>query len=402
MTQQAHILVINAGSSSVKFAVYATDLTMTLQGQISDIGTIPHLRATDAGGQVLNDKTWEERPDAKVHDLIGGLISWLEAQMRGERLIAVGHRVAIGGLEHSAPLLVSGDVLAKLQDLVPLAPLHQPRNLEPIRAFAALHPDLPQIACFDTAFHRTLPNVATLYGLPRALARKGAVRYGFHGLSYEYIGSRLPSLDSRAAEGRTVVAHLGSGASMCAMRGGKSIATTMGFSPLSGLIMATRPGELDAGLVLWLMRSTGMSIDAVEHFFYHDCGLKGVSGLTGDMQSLIESEDPHAHEAVDLFTYRVSAELGRLCAALGGIDALVFTGGIGENAPGIRSDVCSQAAWLGVNLDESANRQGAMKISAKDSSVSVWAVPTNEELMIARHTLRIAVVTDHADLARAH
>ncbi len=402
MSTERHILVINAGSSSIKFSVFDTDLDAALHGQISGIGTAPRLRTKNAQGKPVEETTWARDASTSVHDLIADLVIWLEKSLQGGRLVAVGHRVAIGGLDHSAPVRVTSEILAKLEQLVPLAPLHQPRNLEPIRAFAVHHPDLPQVACFDTAFHRTLPRIATLYGLPRDLTRDGAVRYGFHGISYEYIASRLPDLDARAAEGRTVVAHLGSGASMCAMRGCKSVATTMGFSPLSGLVMATRPGELDAGLVLWLMRSRGMDADAIEHMFYHDCGLKGVSGLTADMKSLIESTQAEAQEAVALFVHRVSVELGGLCAALGGIDALVFTGGIGENAAIIRGEICRQASWLGVELDDAANLKGGPKISAAGSQVSVWTVPTNEELMIARHTLDVTGVAHLASPAAAH
>ena len=269
----------------------------------------------------------------------------------------------------------------------PLMPVHQPHNLEPIEALAKLDPDLPQVACFDTSFHRTMPEVAQLYGLPRRLTDEGARRYGFHGLSYEYIASILPKLDQAAARGRTVVAHLGSGASMCAMVGGRSVATTMGFGPLSGLVMGTRPGELDPGILLWLMQAKGMDEKTIESMLYHDCGLKGVSGISGDMRDLLASDDPHAKQAIDLFVYRICWELGALAAAAGGLDAMVFTAGIGENAAPIRAAVCHQSAWLGIELDPEANKRGAERISSASSSVSVWVIPTDEERMIARHTL---------------
>ena len=272
-------------------------------------------------------------------------MQWLEGHLGDEKLSAIGHRVAIGGLEHSGPVLITPAILEKLRSLVPLAPLHLPRSLEPIESLKRLHPNLPQVACFDTAFHRTMPHVAELYGLPRSVSAAGGHRYGFHGLSYEYISGRLADFDPRAAAGRTVVAHLGSGASMCALRAGKSIATTMGFSPLSGLVMATRPGDLDPGLMIWLIRERGMTVEQVEQMLYEGSGLKGVSGLSGDMRDLLASSEPQAREAVELFVYRISIELGALCAALGGLDALVFTAGIGEHAAEI-SQICLRA--LGV------------------------------------------------------
>jgi acetate kinase len=318
-------------------------------------------------------------------------MQWLEDLPAAQQLAAVGHRVAIGGLAHSAPVIVTPAIFEKLCALVPLAPLHQPRNLEPIEALRKSHPHLPQVACFDTAFHRTLPHVAEMYGLPRSLTEAGAHRYGFHGLSYEFISSRLRELDPHAAAGRCVVAHLGSGASMCALRDGKSIATTMGFSPLSGIVMATRPGDLDPGLVIWLIRERRMSVDALEQMLYRDCGLKGISGLSGDMRELLASDAAGAKQAVDLFVYRISTEVGALTAALGGLDALVFTAGIGEHAPAIRKAVCERSAWLGIRLDEKRNASRTGCISADNSAVRVWVVPTDEELMIATHTAKLAL-----------
>ena len=388
-----HIVVINAGSSSVKFALYAARDDRSpdeiARGEIEGIGTAPHFFAKDKSGALLAEKRWEAGGRAGLHELLKTLIDWIERHLGPGRLIAAGHRVALGGLEHSKPVRIDAAVLEKLRALVPLAPLHQPHNLEPIEILGRLHPALPQVACFDTAFHRTMPTVADLYGLPRPLIEAGARRYGFHGLSYEYIAGVLPGIDPKAAAGRTVVAHLGSGASMCALLGGRSVATTMGFSPLSGLVMGTRPGELDPGIVIWLLRERGMDVRRVEAMLYRDSGLMGVSGVSSDMRVLLESENPRAKEAVDLFVYRVCRELGSLAAALEGLDALVFTAGIGENAAAVRAAVCRQSAWLGIALDEAANARGGPRISAADSAVNVWVVPTDEEMTIARHTAAI-------------
>jgi len=389
MTEAPGILVINAGSSSIKVAVFDAGLTPHLNGKLEGIGTAPRLTASGKDGKVLVDRIWSAETD--LHEMLSDLLAWIEARPGFAGLGAVGHRVAIGGLEHSGPVLVTPAILAKLQALIPLAPMHQPRNLDPIQMLAKSHPHLHQVACFDTAFHRTLPSVAQFYGLPREIADAGAHRYGFHGLSYEYIASRLPEFDPKGAAGRTIVAHLGSGASMCALQAGKSIATTMGFSPLSGLVMGTRPGDLDPGLMIWLLRERGMSVDQVEAMLYHDAGLKGVSGLSGDMRDLLASDEPDAIAAVELFTYKISTELGALSAALSGLDALVFTAGIGEHAPQIRSAVCAHAAWLGVRLSPTANDANATCISSADSDVSVWVIPTDEELMVAQHTKALAL-----------
>jgi len=384
------ILVLNAGSSSIKFGVFvaADGGESVMQGEIEGIGTASCFHARDdAGSEIEGPKRIDA--DTSVHGLMDILLEWIEHHLGGRKIIAAGHRVVLGGLEHTAPVLVDAAVLERLRTLIPLMPMHQPRNLEPIEALAKLNPKLPQIACFDTSFHRTMPEVAQLYGLPRRLTEEGVRRYGFHGLSYEYIASVLPGIDARAAAGRTVVAHLGSGASMCAMVGGRSVATTMGFSPLAGLLMGSRPGELDPGIVLWLSRAKDMDDEAIEHLLYHDCGLKGVSGISNDMRDLLSSEDPHAKQAVDLFNYRVCWELGALASAAGGLDALVFTAGIGENAASVRAAVCSQSAWLGVGFDEAANEAGAEHISSPTSAVSVWVIPTDEERMIAAHTLAL-------------
>ncbi len=385
MRGNPNILVVNAGSSSVKFAVYGVDLVLRLNGQLQGIGTKPRLTVVDADCAALVD-TWLEPQDANAHTLLATMTDWLERHLGNDRLAAIGHRVALGGLSHSGPAVVTPQLIAQLQSLTPLAPLHLPRNIEPIVSLGRLHPNLPQVACFDTAFHQSLPRVARLYGLPRHLLESGAQRYGFHGLSYEYIASQLPGIDRRAAEGRTIIAHLGSGSSLCALKAGKSIATTMGFSPLSGLVMGTRPGELDAGLIIWLIRERGLRLSELEHMLYHDSGLKGVSNLSNDMRDLLASSSPHAREAVDLFVYRILVEMGGLIAALGGLDAVVFTAGIGEHAAAVRQAVCERLEWAGVRLDTAANHAGAQYISARGSQVSLYAIPTNEELMVARHT----------------
>ncbi len=386
MPDAGSILVINAGSSSIKFGLYTEDLSPRLGGQLEGIGTAPHLSVSRADGSSLVERRWPEGGALPVRALLAYLMDWLDGHLGPNCLAAVGHRIATGGLEHTRPAIITHAVLEKLRALVPLAPLYQSINLEPVESLMRSHPDLPQVACFDTAFHRTVPHVAQSYALPRRLAELGARRYGFHGLSYEYISGRLKELDPAAAASRCVVAHLGSGASMCALSAGKSIATTMGFSPLSGLVMGTRPGDLDPGILIWLMREQGMSVEEVEQMLYRDCGLKGVSGVSSDMRTLLESGSVHAADAVELFVYRVVTELGALTAALGGLDALVFTAGIGEHAPAIRRAVCERSAWLGIRLDPRRNANGAGHISADDSPVRVWAIPTNEELIIATHT----------------
>jgi acetate kinase len=398
-SQRLRVLVVNAGSSSIKLAVFHADgdrLERLIVGEIEGIGTAPRFRAREAGGTQIAEKTWDD-PATTVDTLVVWLTGWLEERLGRGGIEAAGHRVALGGLEHTAPVPITAAVIDRLREMVPLAPMHLPRNLEPIEALVRDYPALPQVGCFDTAFHRTMPVVAQLYGLPRALGEAGARRYGFHGLSYEYIAATLPQFDAKAASGRTVVAHLGSGASMCALVGGKSVATTMGFSPLSGVMMATRPGELDPGLVLWLIRERGMSPAQVEAMLYHDSGLKGVSGISPDMRDLLASDDPSAKEAIDLFVERISRELGSLAAAAGGIDALVFTAGIGENAVPVRAAVGERAAWLGIAIDPDANARGGPLISAPESPVAVWVIPTDEEEMIARHT--VSVVRAGADVA---
>ena len=398
------VMVINAGSSSIKFALYVLNggkpITATARGEIEQIATEPHFVAKDASGKLMAERRWDSTARVDLDELLQVLVDWIGSHLGAERLIAAGHRVALGGLEHTEPLWVDRALIDRLRTLVPLAPLHQPRNLEPIEILRKLYPNLQQVACFDTAFHRTVPRVAELYGLPRNLTEAGGRRYGFHGLSYEYIAGALRNVEPAAAAGRVVVAHLGSGASMCAMVRGRSIATTMGFSPLSGIMMGTRPGDLDPGLLLWLINERGMSATQVETMLYGECGLLGVSGISSDMRVLLQTADPRAKEAIDLFVYRIVRELGSLAAAAGGLDTLVFTGGIGENAAAVRAAVLQGANWLGIELDEAANDRGGPKISALDSPVSVWVLPTDEEQMIARHTAALVAVRRQVDVAR--
>jgi acetate kinase len=321
------------------------------------------------------------------------LLGLLRERLASDRLVGIGHRVVHGGAHYDQPVRVDAGVLADLRQFEPLAPLHQPHNLAPIAAILERAPHLAQVACFDTSFHRTNPELAQMFGLPYEMYTQGVRRYGFHGLSYEYVASVLPATDARAAAGRTVVLHLGNGSSMCALQGGRSVASTMGFTAVDGLMMGTRTGNLDPGVVLYLIAERGMDVAAIERLLYGQSGLLGVSGISSDMRTLLASDQPRARLAVDLFTYRIRRELGSLAAALGGLDALVFTAGIGENASAIRTAVCRDAGWLGVALDEAANRAAGgaapARLDAAGSRVAVWRIPTNEELMIARHTRRI-------------
>lgn len=383
------ILVINAGSSSIKFSLFVSrpgaEPVLASKGQVEGLDVAPHFAAFDPTGAAVAERRWSDAKTSRAA-LFEHLLSWVEHHLGDAILRAAGHRVVHGGSAYSAPVAVDEAVLAELDRLIPLAPLHQPHNLSPIRELAKLHPTLPQVACFDTAFHHTNPPVAQAFALPRALSGEGVKRYGFHGLSYEYVASVLPQRDAKAAAGRVVVAHLGSGASMCALKGGRSVASTMGFTALDGLPMGTRTGSIDPGVLLYLMQEKKMDAKAIETLLYKQSGLLGVSGVSNDMRVLLASRDPHAAEAVDLFVYRVGRDLGSLAAALGGLDALVFTAGIGERSGEIRARVCRQAQWLGVSLDEAANEAGGPLVSAADSAVAVWVIPTDEELMIARHT----------------
>jgi acetate kinase len=383
------ILVLNAGSSSIKFSVFPghdepNRKGIICEGECEGIGHRVHFTAKDGAGVSLID---EYLAEGTTHeDALAALLRWLEGHFQDQQPVAAGHRVVHGGSLYTAPVLIDATVIAELRRLIPLAPLHQPHNLAAIAALSKLHPTLPQIACFDTAFHHTQPEVVTAFALPRRLAAEGIRRYGFHGLSYEYITSVLPDiLGPAAADGRIVVAHLGSGASLCAIRGRKSLATTMGFTALDGLPMSRRCGNLDPGVVLYLMQEKNMSPAEVSDLLYNESGFFGVSGISDDMRVLLASDDPAAKQAVALFVYRIGRELGSMAAALGGIDALVFTAGIGEHAAEIRCRVCEDAAWLGVNLDQSANLTGGALITRTGSRSSAWVIPTDEDLMIARH-----------------
>ncbi len=386
------ILVLNAGSSSLKFSVFlpGEPSQPLLRGQLEALFSQPHFVARDPTGGVIGEKTWAAGTQLGHDGAIEFLFSWGRGTgLRGHHIVAAGHRVVHGGQQFTRPVLIDRHVLAALEAFVPLAPLHQPHNLAAIRAVVQRTPALPQVACFDTSFHRTQPAVAQVFALPRHYAEQGVLRYGFHGLSYEYIASVLPRTDARAAAGRTVVAHLGNGASMCAMKRGQSVASTMSFTAVDGLPMGTRCGALDPGVLLYLMDQHHMDARALEKLIYQKSGLLGVSGISSDMRTLLASPDPRAAEAIDLFVYRIGRELGSLVAALGGLDALVFTGGIGENAAAIRARVCRDAAWLGLELDEAANEAGGPCLSRKGSRVTAWVLPTNEELMIVQHTWRL-------------
>jgi acetate kinase len=387
------ILVLNAGSSSIKFALFPAAKwpkrnDLICDGQSAGIGHRIHFTAVAGAGAVLAD---EHLPEGATHeDALGALLRWIERRFPQHRLLAAGHRVVHGGILYRRPVPIDAAVVAELTRLIPLAPLHQPHHLAAIAALSKLHPALPQVACFDTSFHHTQSAIATAFALPRWLTEDGVRRYGFHGLSYEYIASVLPEIVGQTvANGRVLVAHLGSGASMCAMYRRKSVATTMGFTALDGLPMSRRCGNLDPGVVLYLMQEKGMKAGEISNLLYQESGLFGVSGISDDMRTLLASDDPHAKEAVALFVYRIGRELGSLAAALGGLDALVFTAGIGEHAPEIRHRVCTEAAWLGVELDEAGNAVGGPRISRAASRASAWVIPTDEDLMIARHVWRV-------------
>ncbi|MCP5158406.1 MAG: acetate/propionate family kinase [Gammaproteobacteria bacterium] len=414
------LLVLNAGSSSIKFSVFALPadsgpLALVCRGLQENIGEgNPHFKAFDHTGQVLADirltsPSGEYRklgPDhrrrasdassachpsttAAIYDhqaALRDLLAWLEKTPGLPEIIAAGHRVVHGGAEYSDPQRLTPEIIARLERFVPLAPLHQPHNLAGIRALSAVRPDLPQIGCFDTAFHYVQPELAKLFALPRTYREEGVRRYGFHGLSYEYIAGVLAEIMETPATGRVVVAHLGNGASMCAMRDGRSVASTMGFTAVEGLPMGTRTGSLDPGVLLYLIEQHGMGAKDLTNLLYKQSGLLGLSGISNDMRELLASSDPNAKLAVDYFCYRIARELGSLAAALGGLDALVFTGGIGEHAAAVREQVCTHSAWLGIEMDAAANADGGQRIDRAGSRTAVWVLPTNEELVIAQHT----------------
>jgi acetate kinase len=386
------ILVVNAGSSSIKFSLFLEQgetLDLFLGGQLEGLYTSPKFKAKDATGTQVAEKQWGQDVSLGHDGGITYLAEFLREHLGEHQLVAVGHRVVHGGVAYAEPVRLSPEIVKNLEQLIPLAPLHQPHNLTPVRILFKNRPDLLQVACFDTAFHHTQPAVAQTFALPAEITDRGVRRYGFHGLSYEYIATVLPEYDARAAQGRTVVLHLGNGASMCALQAGNSVASTMGFTAIDGLPMGTRSGNLDPGVVLYLMDELKMDARAIEKLLYQQSGLLGVSGISSDMRTLLNSDDPKAKFAVELFIYRIGRELGSLAAAMGGLDALVFTAGIGERAELIRERVCKAAAWLGVELDPAANNAAGPRISATNSKVSAWVIPTNEELMIARHTQSI-------------
>jgi acetate kinase len=385
------ILVINAGSSSIKYAAYrqddAAEPVLLGKGQIEGLGTAPHFVGKSQHGDLLGEKRWREGNSLGHAEGMRFLIEWLEANESDIRVTAAGHRVVHGGLLYSGPVRISDGVLMQLRQFEPLAPLHQPHNLAAIRAIAHEFPQLPQVACFDTAFHRTQPPVAQIFALPYEMSEKGIRRYGFHGLSYEYVARKLPEFAPKAE--RVVVAHLGNGASMCAMRDGRSVESTMGFTAVDGLPMGTRTGALDPGVLLFLVQQRGWDGARLEKLLYKESGLLGVSGVSNDMRALLASNEARARQAVELFVYSIAKQLGALAAALGGIDALVFTAGIGEHAVPIREEVCRHAEWLGIHLDSAANAAGGPRITTDASPTSAWVIPTDEEKMIAIHTRNV-------------
>ena len=395
-----YALILNAGSSSLKFCVYArpqaNDWHLESRGQIEGIGASPRIFARDADGRTLIDQT----PSTPVDDGAGALEAlavWLRSMYGGGRVLGVGHRVVHGGARYTGPVIVTGQVLAELHGLIPLAPLHQPHNLAAIEAVSERLPGTPQVACFDTSFHRTQSTLAELIALPDEICQAGVRRYGFHGLSYEYIATALPRMAADIARARVIVAHLGNGASLCALRDGKSVDSSLGFTALDGLCMGTRPGGVDPGVILYLFQNLGLSAAEVETILYKKSGLLAISGVSSDMRDLLASSEAKARLAVDYFVYRAAKEIGALAAVLGGIDGLVFTAGIGENSAEIRRRICESSAWLGIKLDAEANARNALRISVAESRVSVWVIPTNEELMIARHTgLLLGLVAAHA------
>ncbi len=384
------ILVVNAGSSSVKFRVYDVTgnraLEEIISGQLDGIAVRPRLRASDGSGEKLIDRSYEAHEIADVETAMRAAGAWLQGE-RKLKFIAIGHRVVHGGPDHDRPVLISEKIVEDLERYVPLAPLHQPNNLAPIRVLMQRFPDMPQVACFDTAFHREHSAVADRYAIPDHLYGEGVRRYGFHGLSYEYLSCRLCEVVPDHANGRIVMAHLGSGASMCAIAGGHSVESTMGFTALDGLPMGTRSGQIDPGVVLYLMSEKGMSANAVQDFLYKDCGLKGLSGVSNDVRELLESPEQGAALALEYFVYRIGLNAGMLAAALGGIDSFVFTAGIGERSVEMRRRIAEKLAWLGAEIDASANASSALCISRPGSKLNLYVVPTNEELMIAKHTL---------------
>ena len=386
------VLVLNAGSSSLKFALYPINGELAakpaVSGQVEGIGATPEVTLKTADGERVQEKVVTQGSQGEQHrDALNHVFGLLARHNPSLSIVAAGHRIVHGGEHYSAPTRLDEAVLRELDGFVPLAPLHQPHNLRAVRAVATLMPEVPQVGCFDTAFHRTQPAVAQAFALPRKLSAEGVKRYGFHGLSYDYVARQLPAVIGERAHGAVVIAHLGNGASMCALRGGKSVASTMGFTAVEGLMMGTRTGSLDPGVMLYLMEQKGMDAKSLTNLLYKESGLLGVSGISQDMRTLLASPAPEAKEAVDLFCYRIARELGSLAAAAGGLDALIFTGGIGEHAAAVREKVAALSGWLGVAIDPAANAANAHRIDSADSRVAVAVVPTNEERMIARYTV---------------
>lgn len=384
------ILTLNAGSSSVKFALFelgAGEPELVAKGQVEGIGTAPHFLVKDNRGALLAESYWEPVSGGRGHTVAFQQISrWLKEATQDGNIVAVGHRVAHGGEHCAQPVFIDDSMIADLNRLIPLVPLHLPHNLASIKAVAMSHPDLPQVACFDTSFHHQRPTESERFGLPYSFYERGIRRYGYHGISYEYILKRFRELEPELSQGKIIVAHLGSGCSMCAIQHGKSVDTTMSFSALDGLPMGTRCGALDPGVLLYLLRQEGMSVDELEKLLYKDSGLLGISGVSNDMRALWKSDDPRAQDSIDYFVFRICQFLGALTASMGGLDALIFTAGIGENDAAIREYVCRQASWLGLTLDKEANEKQDLKISNASGTPSVWVIPTDEERMIALHT----------------
>lgn len=382
------ILVLNVGSSSFKFSLFDTQLNALFSGQLEGLGATPNFYARAANGDVLAKQIWPERYELSHDEALAYLLDFLQQQLADYQLMAVGHRVVHGGVDFCEPVRITPAVLHALEQLCPLAILHQPHNLQPIRALLSMQADLPQIACFDTAFHHTQPALASAFALPPSITDKGVRRYGFHGLSYEYIAATLPQVAPEIADKRVIVLHLGNGVSLCAMHERRSVATTMGFTALDGVPMSTRCGSLDPGVLLYLMDELKMDARAIEKLLYKQSGLLGVSGVSSDMRTLEASNEPAARFAIDLFVYRIAREIGSLAAALGGLDALVFTAGMGEHSALIREKICVACAWLGVQIDETANRENRQRIASAASRVAAWVIPTNEEKVIAQHVVR--------------
>ena len=386
------LLTLNAGSSSIKFAVFEAGSAMRtlVKGQVEGLQTAPHFIAKSGDGIQLTQAYWETNSGESGHaTAFEHIWRWLVEYLEDVKVTAVGHRVAHGGADYRAPVLVNAQVMKDLTRLIPLVPLHQPHNIAAIHAVARARPELPQVVCFDTSFHQDKPEVANRLGLPAWLHDEGVRRYGFHGISYAYIAHRLKEIDPNLAAGRVVVAHLGSGSSMCAMRDGRSVETTMGFSSLDGVPMGTRCGTLDPGVLLYLMREHGMGLEDLERLLYKESGLLGISGISNDMRDLLDNDTPAACDAIDYFIYQVNQHLGKLVATLGGLDALVFTAGVGENSAEIRERICRDAVWLGIQLDQKANNTGEGRISTSQSTASVWVIPTDEERMIASYTREV-------------